>query len=165
MYEGGIRTPAIVSMPGTIPVGVVSKQVWTFADFLPTMSELTGEKIPGSIDGVSVWQSWLSGKVQEHPPLYFEFHERGFTQAARIGDWKAVKLSPTTPLELYDLKSDIGEAKDVAGQHPEEVARCEEFLKSARTESELWPIRPAKAKNASAAADKKAATSKQDTVQ
>lgn len=173
MYEGGIRTPAIVRMPGTIPVGVVSQQVWTFADFLPTMSELTGVKIPGSIDGVSVWQSWLSGKVQDHPPLYFEFHERGFSQAARIGDWKAVKLSPTTPLELYDLKDDIGEAKNVAGQHPEEVARCEEFLKSARTESELWPIRPAKAKNASAAADKKATSpipapkkpkSKQDTV-
>ncbi len=121
------------------------------------MSELAGVKIPGSIDGVSVWQSWLSGKVQEPPLLYFEFHERGFAQAARIGDWKAIKLSPTTPPELYDLKSDIGEAKDVASQHPEEVARCEEFLRPARTESESWPIRPAKAKKASAAADKKAA--------
>ncbi len=147
MYEGGIRTPAIVRMPGKIPVGVVSQQVWTFADFLPTMSELTGVKIPGSIDGVSVWQSWLSGKAQEHPPIYFEFHERGFNQAARIGDWKAVKMSPMTPLELYDLKSDLAEANNVASQNPAQVERFEAYLKSARTDSELWPIKVEKAKN------------------
>ena len=146
MYEGGIRTPAIVRMPGKIPAGVVSQQVWTFADFLPTMSELTGEKISGTIDGVSIWKSWLTGQVQEHPPLYFEFHERGFNQAARIGDWKAVKMSPAKPLELYDLKNDLAETHDLADQHPAEVARFEAFLKSARTESASWPIRPAKAK-------------------
>lgn len=146
MYEGGIRTPAIVRMPGKIPAGTVSEQVWTFADFLPTMSELTGVKVPGTIDGVSVWQSWMTGRVQEHPPLYFEFHERGFNQAARIGDWKAVKLSPTTPLELYDLKNDLAESHNLADQHPAEVARFEAFLKSARTDSEAWPIRAAKGK-------------------
>ncbi len=156
MYEGGIRTPAIVRMPGRIPVGIVNQQVWTFADFLPTMSELTGVKVPGNIDGVSVWQSWLNGKAQEHPPLYFEFHERGFNQAARIGDWKAVKMSPTTPLELYDLKSDLAEANNVASQFPAEAARLEAYLKSARTDSEMWPIGPAKAKNVPNATGKKA---------
>jgi arylsulfatase A-like enzyme len=160
-------------MPGRIPVGIVSQQVWTFADFLPTISELTGVKVPGNIDGVSVWQSWLNGKPQEHPPLYFEFHERGFNQAARIGDWKAVKMSPTTPLELYDLKSDLAEANNLASQYPAEVARFEAYLKSARTGSEMWPIRPAKAKNVPNATGEKAGgqpqtapkkpTSKQDT--
>lgn len=146
MYEGGLRTPAIVRLPGMIKAGKVSEQVWTFADFLPTMAELTGVKVPGAIDGVSIWRAWLTGELQEHPPIYFEFHERGFNQAARIGDWKGVKMSSVAPLELYNLADDLAEAKDVASQHPDEVSRFEAFLKSARTESEFWPVRPARAK-------------------
>jgi hypothetical protein len=83
----------------------------------------------------------LEGRRVDHPPLYFEFHERGFTQAARIGDWKAVRLGTNLPIELYDLKTDLAEAHNVAAQHPDLVQRFEEFLKTARTDSETWPIR------------------------
>ena len=44
------------------------------------------------MDGISILPALLEGKAIEHPPLYFEFHERGFTQAACMGDWKAVRL-------------------------------------------------------------------------
>jgi len=148
MYEGGLRSPSIARWPGKIKTGVVSEQVWTFWDFLPTMAGFTGQKTPPGLDGVSILPVLLEGKVIAHPPLYFEFHERGFTQAARIGDWKAVRLGTKQPVELYDLKSDLAEAHDVAEKHPDVVKSFEAFLKTARVNSEKWPIRENVEKNA-----------------
>ncbi len=70
----------------------------------------------------------------------WEFHEGGFKRAARIGDWKAVWLKPDQPVELYDLSKDVGEKSNVAEQQPEVVKRMKEFMESARTESEEWPV-------------------------
>ena len=141
MYEGGLRSPSIARWPERIKAGAVSQQVWTFWDFLPTMAQLTGQRTPGGIDGVSILPTLLEGRAVEHPPLYFEFHERGFTQAARIGDWKAVRLGTKKPIELYDLNTDLAETKDVASQHPDVVKRFDEYLKAARVDSPQWPIR------------------------
>jgi arylsulfatase A-like enzyme len=141
MYEGGIRSPIIARWPNKLKAAVVSDQVWTFWDFLPTMAEFAGQKAPAGLDGISILPALLEGKRIEHPPLYFEFHERGFTQAARIGDWKAVRLGTRKPVELYDLKTDLAEAHDVAAQHSDVVKRFDDFLKTARVDSEKWPIR------------------------
>lgn len=140
MYEGGIATPAIARWPGKIKPGVVSNQVWAFWDFLPTIAELTGRKLPAQIDGISILPALLEGKTVEHPPLYWEFHERGFDQAARIGDWKAVRHGSKGPIELYDLKNDREETHDVAAQHPDQVQTFATYFQSARVDSELWPI-------------------------
>jgi len=140
MYEGGLRSPAIVRWPGHVAAGAVSPQVWTFWDVMPTLADLTGQPQPPGMDGISVLPAWLEGKAVVHPPLYFEFHERGFTQAARIGDWKAVKLGTKLPLELYDLATDPYEKSNVAAAHPEVVQRFTDYLKSARTDSTAFPI-------------------------
>ncbi len=147
MYEGGIRTPAIARWPGRIKPGI-SDQVWAFWDVLPTLAELSGQKPPAGIDGISVLPALLDGKPIEHPPLYWEFHERGFDQAARIDDWKAVRLGKGGPIELYDLKTDPGEKANVAAAHPGVVKKFEAYLKSARVDSELWPIRETPKKGA-----------------
>jgi len=141
MYEGGLRSPSIARWPGRVPAGTVSDQVWTFWDLLPTLAELTRQKPPAGLDGVSILPALLEGKAVQHPPLYFEFHERGFTQAARIGDWKAVRLGTAKPIELYDLAKDLGETNNVAGSHPELVKQFAAYLKQARTDSAVWPIR------------------------
>ena len=73
--------------------------------------------------------------------MYWEFHERGFQQAVRMGDWKAVRLAKDAPLELYDLETDPAEERNVAAAQPAVVARIETYLKTARTESPNWPIR------------------------
>src|SRR5258706_11425687 len=138
MYEGGIATPAIARWRGKIKPGVVSDQVWAFWDFLPTMAELTGRRLPGNVDGISILPALLEGRVVEHPPLYWEFHERGFDQAARIGDWKAVRHGRAGPVELYDLKADVGEKPDVAAKHPAVVRKFEAYLKTARVDPALW---------------------------
>lgn len=151
MYEGGLRSPSIAWWPGKIAAGVTSQQVWAFWDFLPTMAELTGQQAPAGLDGVSVLPALLRKSVFPRPPLYFEFHERGFTQAARIGDWKAVRLGTQQPIELYELKTDVSEQRDVAAHHPEIVRQFAEYLKSARTESELWPVKEPVAKSVGSA--------------
>jgi arylsulfatase A-like enzyme len=140
MYEGGVRSPVIARWPGRIKAGVVSDQVWAFWDFLPTMADLTGQAAPSDVDGISILPALLDSTPIHHPPLYFEFHERGFDQAARIDDWKAVRHGPHGPIELYDLKTDLGEAHNVAADHPNVVKRFEDFFKSARVDSDIWPI-------------------------
>jgi len=77
--------------------------------------------------------------------LYWEFHERGFAQAVRMGRWKAIRHGTEEPLELYDLAADLGEAKNVAADHPDIVARIQAYLQTARTPNEHWkplPRRP-----------------------
>jgi arylsulfatase A len=60
-----------------------------------------------------------------------------------MGDWKAVRLNaakdPNGPIELYNLKDDLGEERNVAHQHPEIVQQMTEIMKTARTPSERWP--------------------------
>ena len=145
LYEGGIRVPFIVRWPGKIKPGMVNDQPWAFWDFLPTAAEIAGAKTPGKLDGLSLLPALL-GKPQtnQHQFVYWEFHERGFQQAVRMGDWKAVRPQVGAPLELYNLSTDLGEKQNVAAQNPELVARIEEYLKTARTESEHWPVKAAK---------------------
>ena len=139
MYEGGIRSPSIARWPRHINPAV-SEQVWVFWDILPTLADLTGQTISSPTDGISILPTLLENKTIEHPPLYFEFHERGFTQAARMGDWKAVRLGTKLPIELYSLKTDLAEANNVADQNPDLIEKFEHFFKTARTDSAIWPI-------------------------
>jgi len=141
LYEGGIRVPMIARWPKRIKTGAKSDQVWTHWDFLPTAAEIAGAKAPDNIDGVSMAPALLGGKRRNREFLYWEFHERVFSQAVRMGDWKAVRKAPDSPLELYDLKKDIGEQNDIAVKRPEVVKKIEDYLKTARTESELWPVK------------------------
>lgn len=141
LYEGGIRVPMIAWWPGTIPAGRTSEHVWAHWDVLPTLAEIAGAKTPAGIDGVSVVRV-LRGERQPAPEfLYWEFHERGFQQAVRMGKWKALRLKPGDPLELYDLERDPSEQHNVAAANPKIVASIEGYLKTARTESPHWPPR------------------------
>ncbi len=142
LYEGGIRVPMIVWWPGKIAAGKVSSEPWAFWDFLPTAADFAGTKIPEGIDGISMWPTIMGYKqTNRHEFFYWEFHERGSKQAVRMGDWKAVRTAPDKALELYDLKTDVGEKSNVAEKNPDVVKKIEEYLKTARTESERWPLK------------------------
>jgi arylsulfatase A-like enzyme len=149
MYEGGIRIPMIARWPGKISAGAVSDLPWYFADFLPTAAELAGVKAPSGLDGMSLVPTLLGTKVAGHEQsrhdfMYWEFPSYiaatgGFSdeppmQAVRMGEWKAVRPKPGAPLELYNLRQDIGETTNVAAQNPKVMERIESYLKTARTE-------------------------------
>ena len=147
LHDGGIRVPAIARWPGKIRPGSVSDFPWAFWDVLPTAADLAGVDPPEGIDGISI-VPLLTG---EGPPeqrcfLYWEFHEGGGTrQAVRMGRWKAVRKWQG-PIQLYDLKTDVGEADDVAAEHADVVAEIEAYLNGARTDSDHWKMREWKAK-------------------
>ena len=140
LYEGGIRVPMIVRWPDQIQAGSTSDEPWAFWDVLPTCAELAGIEGPEGLDGISLVPA-LTGKTQQsHEYLYWEFHERRFAQAVRQGRWKAVRLNPGEPIELYDLEADLGEQNDIASRHPDIVKRMDEIMRSARTESPYFPV-------------------------
>ena len=143
LHDGGIRVPMIVRWPGHIQAGTTSNLVWAFWDVLPTFAELAGAETPPGGDGLSVVPTLLGRPGQkEHKFLYWEFHEgRTSAQAVRMGNWKAVRPSPNSPLQLYELGTDLGETHDLAAEHPDVVATIEDYLKTARTESEYWPMK------------------------
>lgn len=148
LTEGGIRVPMIVRWPGRIQPGQVSDFVWAAWDFLPTAAEIGRVTPPKGLDGFSVLPL-LTGRTQtnRHESLYWEFHERGFQQAARMADWKAIRPQAGEPLELYELKTDLAEKQNVAEKHPEVVKQLEQLMKAARTESSLWPIQKPQSKD------------------
>ena len=94
-----------------------------------------------SSDSVSL-APLLRGKAQEqagHDYLYWEFYERGGAQAVRAGDWKAVrKPMRTGAVELYDLSRDVGEARDLAGEHPDVAERMAGLMDEAHRPHPNW---------------------------
>jgi len=146
LYEGGIRVPLIARWPGKIKPGSVTNHVSAFWDFLPTCTELAGIKPPNNIDGISILPTLLGHpeRQKKHEFLYWEFHERGGKQAVRMNNWKAVRVhwhkNPDGTLELYNLKEDIGERHNIAAQHPDVIAKIEDYMKTARSASPKWPV-------------------------
>ena len=142
LYEGGIRVPLIARWPGTIQAGTTNATPSAFWDILPTLGELGGGKIPSGIDGISLVPSLMGKDQPQHDSLYWEFHEKGFSQAMRLGRWKAIRKG-TNSVELYDLESDPFEKNDIAENHPDVVANITLRMQAERTASELWPDKPA----------------------
>jgi len=141
LYEGGIRVPMIARWVGTIPAARVSYHEWAHWDILPTLAELAGAKAPSGLDGLSMAGALRGESPPRHDFMYWEFHERGFQQAVRMGNWKAIRLKKEAPLELYDLEDDPLEAHNIAAEHLDIVDKIEGYLKTARTDSPQWPVK------------------------
>ena len=158
MYEGGIRVPFIARWPGRIPKGAVSDLPCYFADVMPTFAELAAatQYVPDNIDGLSILPTLTANPNEQkiHQFMYWEWQlynwgkkqniPNGLMQAVRMGKWKAVRHRSDLPFELYDLSSDIGEKNNLAADHPDIVARIEDYIKRTRTEPppQIEPPKP-----------------------
>jgi arylsulfatase A len=142
MYEGALRQASFAWWPGTVPAGRVSEEPWAFWDYLPTVAELSGAKIPDEVktDGFSLASYLKGGSAPKRDYFYWELHEGTPIQALRWNDWKAVRNGPSKPLELYDLKNDVGETRNLAAEKPELVEKAAALIKSARTDDPDWPL-------------------------
>ncbi|GIX00719.1 MAG: arylsulfatase [Pirellulaceae bacterium] len=129
LYEGGIREPLIIRVPGMTPPASVCDAPVVSMDFFPTMLELA--QLPPApelhVDGQSL-VSYLRGEPASGPrTLYWHYpHYHGSTwrpgAAIRDGDWKLIEFYEWDEVELYDLASDPGERRNLAEQMPEKTA-------------------------------------------
>ncbi len=140
LYEGGIRVPMIVRWPGKAPAGAVSGHAGYFGDFLATAAELAGTAAPEGHDGISFVPAILGKEQRRHEHLYWEFYERGSAQAVVWGDWKGVAKPFGGAIELYDLKTDIGETRNLAAENPAVVERIREIMKKEHVPSPDWRL-------------------------
>ena len=141
MYEGGLRTPMIVRWPNRVPSNQTNEALWSFTDFLPTAADMANIKPPEKLDGMSVLPTLLGQKQATNKRfLYWEFFEGGFQQAVRWDKWKFIRREKDELLELYNLDDDVGEENNLAATQSGIVAKFQEYLKTARTDSEDWPI-------------------------
>ncbi len=130
LYEGGIRVPGIAYWPNKIKPGTESDQPFAFWDWLPTACELAGITPPTGLDGLS-FAPTLLGKLDQqkiHPYLFWKY---GSKIAIRKQEWKAVRNSPNKRLELYNLKNDIGETKNLSAQYPDKISELEKLIEEA----------------------------------
>ena len=144
LTDGGIRIPFIARWPTRIAPGSVSKHVGYQGDFFATAAELAGAPAPENLDSLTFAPELFgeSARQKRHRFLYWEFHEKGFRNAALMdGRWKGIRQAPGAALELYDLDNDPRESKNVAANHPQIVNSIDDYLRNARTHSEFWPIR------------------------
>jgi arylsulfatase A-like enzyme len=145
-WEGGVRVPCIIRWPGRVPAGRVSDAIFSTLDFMPTLAGLTGYKVPKDriIDGVDQ-TALLFGDSEKGDRDHFYYFCKNTLHGVRKGRWKLllanrknyynyVKDRGSNEMELYDLKSDIGEKRNVVGQHPEVVADLLRLAKAFR-----WP--------------------------
>ena len=127
-YEGGLRVPLIVKVPGMTRSGATCDWPVSSQDFFPTLLELAGaEKAAPSaaVDGVS-FVPLLRGQAtlarQElfwHYPHYWNGGKVSPYSVARVGDWKLIRFYDTGREELYNLRDDLGERHDLTGSQPE----------------------------------------------
>ncbi len=128
--EGGIRVPTIAWWPGTVPAGTETRAITSMMDLLPTFATLGLALLSTThIDGVNILPI-LKGDPNPPPRDHF-FYFRGATlEAVRSGPWKLHLGSG----ELYQLENDLGEAKNVAAEHPDEVKKLRALAGSMRND-------------------------------
>ncbi|MBI1372497.1 MAG: sulfatase-like hydrolase/transferase [Phycisphaera sp.] len=147
-YEGGTRVPFIARWPGRIPAGRETGEPITVMDLLPTLVKLAGGAAPSDrvIDGKDIWPL-LSGEAGARSPhdaiCYFAGRS---VQGFREGDWKyryakdkpdkheskkkdkSQKVNAELAVQLFNLRDDIGEQKNLIDEHPEIAARLKQLM-------------------------------------
>ena len=142
LFEGGIRVPMIIKMPGTFGPNSVYDQPASTLDLFPTICGTAGINIPPKInlDGIDL-SPFIKGQVSGSPRDAL-FWSNGPNIAVRHGDWKLVKSYDNT--WLFNLASDIGESNNLAKTKPEIVEQLETLYRDWRSQMSepAWPSKP-----------------------
>jgi arylsulfatase A-like enzyme len=127
VYEGGVRIPCIVSYPPKIRGGSTSDAAAMSIDVCPTLVELCGlapKAEKPAWDGISIAPMLLEKGPLQRDTLYWHYphyHPGGASPygAVRSGDWRLIEFYEDSRVELYNLRDDVGESKDLAASQAE----------------------------------------------
>jgi arylsulfatase A-like enzyme len=144
-YEGGFRVPLIVRWTNHIQPNTISHRVVGFEDWLPTLLEIAGSKPLKNTDGISFLPTLMGKEQAPRPFLYRESPGYGGQQYVRIGDWAGVRQKlnqkkPDLKIQLFNLKKDPAQQKDVAAQNPALVAQIETIMREEHALSKEFPM-------------------------
>lgn len=132
LYEGGVRVPTVIAWPGKIKPGSVMAQPTSTLDYLPTLVDLVGYKMPDNrpIDGVSILPLLNGSEPDFKRPEPIPFRHRK-TATLIDGDFKLVmSMGKKAKSELYNMADDRGETTDIINKHPERASAMKKKLKA-----------------------------------
>ncbi len=130
--EGWVRVPTIFSMPGRLPQGKVYDGMIANFDFYSTIAQLTSNWTPKHCDGVDLFPYFMGQeKKPAHEYLFWLNNQlddavRRHLIAVRWKNWRLYKKYTKDPWQLFDLKADPREEKNLASQHPKIVKQLSE---------------------------------------
>ncbi|MEI6712561.1 MAG: sulfatase [Verrucomicrobiota bacterium] len=140
LYEGGVREPCLVLWPGVTKPGTTNDTIIQSIDWMPTLLEMARIPMPAKAkpDGLSIVPALKGGELQREAIFCHFPHDTSASgqrpgTSVRRGDWKLIRLfadneDGSDKLELYNLKTDIGETKDVASEKPTVVAELNALI-------------------------------------
>ena len=132
-----MRMPCVMRWPGRVPAGAVQDELCTTMDLLPTLARLAGAELPPvTLDGHDI-RPLILGEPDAKSPwdeVGFGYYLMEQLQAVRAGPWKLYlpldkkfetigRKTVSSKPELYDVRHDVGETREVSADHPDVVAR------------------------------------------
>jgi len=139
LYEGGIRVPLIVRWPGRVQPGLVCHEPVVSMDFYPTILEAAGISRDASelLDGESLTPLLTQTGGLKRQSIYFHYPNYAFHRSNRLGgavrkgDYKLLEFFDDASVELYNLREDEGETRDLSAKLPD-------VAESLRSELAQW---------------------------
>lgn len=135
LYEGGIRVPCIIKLPGSERAGTTIDTPIVSMDFYPTLLSLAGlpARPQQTVDGVDLAPLLKQSEAPLRETLYWHYpHYHGSEwrpgAAIRHNDWKLIEFYETGNVELYNLADDPGEQNDLSKQQPERTRTVQSLL-------------------------------------
>ena len=148
-FDGGVRSPLVMKLPGSIKAGAISETAFSTVDMLPTIAHITGSKLPqNEIDGKNVW-TLMTGESTDNPHKYYPFSTGGKFEGVITADgkWKlhvphsyrsvavggkggqSGKYKKGTKIDfaLFDMKNDPYEKVNVIEKYPKIAAELKKI--------------------------------------
>lgn len=123
-WEGGFRVPMLMHWPAKIAAGKHYDYPVSALDLYPTFADMANAPLAKGkkLDGKNILKDVIAGSdVRKNDMIYTVRYRAGFCDiGGRLGDWKVTRMG-NKPWQLFNIKEDIGEAKDVSKQFPERV--------------------------------------------
>jgi arylsulfatase A-like enzyme len=159
LYEGGTREPCIVVWPGQVKPGTTNEALLQSVDWYPTLLAMCGLKPHADLKLDGLDQSGtLRGQPSPRDRVFCHFpHGSAGTDLlmpghkpgtyVRKGDWKLIRFfadndDGSDRLELYNLKDDLGETKNLAADKPELVRELNDLITGFLKDTEaVIPVR------------------------